>query len=59
MDALHRALTQSSQIGAVAVVVDAIDTSAVRFYTHFGFLPFPDRPKRLFLPMRTIAALFT
>jgi GNAT superfamily N-acetyltransferase len=58
MDALHRSLTQSSQIAAVAVVVDAIDADAVRFYRHFNFLPFADRPNRLFLPMRTIAALF-
>jgi len=58
MDAVHRAFTQSSQIAAVAVVVDAIDASAVRFYKHFNFIPFPDRPNRLFLPMRTIAALF-
>jgi hypothetical protein len=33
MDALHRCLTQSSQIAAVAVVVDAIDANAVRFYS--------------------------
>jgi GNAT superfamily N-acetyltransferase len=41
MDALHRSLTQSSQIAAVAVVVDAIDGNAVRFYTHFTS-PFPN-----------------
>ncbi len=58
MDALHRSLTQSSQIAAVAVVVDAIDDSAVRFYKHFNFMPFPERPARLFLPMQTVAALF-
>jgi GNAT superfamily N-acetyltransferase len=58
MDALHRSLTQSSQIAAVAVVVDAIDGSAVRFYKHFNFMPFPERPTRLFLPMQTVAALF-
>ena len=58
IDALHRAFTQSSQIAAVAVVVDAIDASAVRFYKHFNFIPFPDRQNRLFLPMQTIAVLF-
>jgi GNAT superfamily N-acetyltransferase len=58
MDALHRSLTQSSQIAAVAVVVDAIDANAVRFYKHFNFVPFPERPNRLFLPMQTVAALF-
>jgi len=58
MDALYRSLTQTSQIAAVAVVVDAIDASAIRFYKHFNFMPFPDRSGRLFLPMQAIARLF-
>ena len=58
MDALYRSLTQTSQIAAVAVVVDAIDASAIRFYKHFNFMPFPDRSSRLFLPMQAIARLF-
>lgn len=58
MDALHRAYGQSSQIAAVAVVVDAIDAQAVRFYRHFNFMPFPDTPDRLFLPMKTIGTAF-
>ena len=57
MDALYRSLAQSSQIGAIGVVVDAIDDQAVRFYRHFNFLPFQDKPNRLFLPMKTIADL--
>jgi GNAT superfamily N-acetyltransferase len=59
MDALHRAYIQSSQIAAVAVVVDAIDAQAARFYRHFNFISLPERPDRLFLPMKTISALFT
>jgi len=58
IDALRRALAQSAQIAATAVVVDAIDDQAVRFYEHFGFIPLPSRRNRLFLPMQTIAALF-
>jgi GNAT superfamily N-acetyltransferase len=58
MDALHRAHAQTSQIASVAVVVDAIDEQAARFYRHFDFIPFPERPDRLFLPTKTIAALF-
>lgn len=58
MDALRRAVVQSSQIAAAAVVVDAIDDQARRFYQHFGFILFPDHPARLFLPMKTIADLF-
>jgi GNAT superfamily N-acetyltransferase len=58
MDALRRVRAQSSQIATVAVVVDAIDQPVARFYKHFNFLPFPQRPARLFLPMKTIEALF-
>ncbi len=57
IDALRRAFAQSSQIAAYAVVVDAIDQKAISFYKNYGFLPFPENPKRLFLPMKTIAAL--
>lgn len=59
IDALKRALKQSSQIAAAAVVVDAIDEKAASFYRHFEFMDFPDKPGRLFLPMKTIANLFT
>jgi GNAT superfamily N-acetyltransferase len=58
MDALHRALEQSAEIAAAAVVVDAIDVGAVRFYEHFGFVPFPVIANHLFLPMKAVASLF-
>ncbi len=58
MDALHRSYTQSQVIAAMAVVVEAKDDRARSFYEHYGFLRFPDQPYRLFLPMKTIAALF-
>lgn len=59
MDALQRVNEHSSQIATVAVIVDAIDQNAVEFYKHFEFIPFPNRHNRLFLPMQTIAALFS
>jgi len=58
MDALHRVLAQSAKIAAAAVVVDAIDAGAVKFYRHFGFAAFPSIAGRLFLPMKAIADLF-
>lgn len=58
MDALARALAQCHHIAAVAMIVDAKDDGAFRFYRHFDFIPFPGRRDRLFLPMRTIADLF-
>ncbi|MBI2504327.1 MAG: GNAT family N-acetyltransferase, partial [Candidatus Latescibacteria bacterium] len=40
------------------VVVDAKDEEAGSFYERYGFIKFPERPHRLFLPMKTIARLF-
>ena len=55
-DALFRA--QRSEIASFAVVVDAKDENARRFYERESFLPFPDKPMMLFRPMSEIAALF-
>ena len=48
MDALHRVLVQSAEVAAAAFVLDAIDATAAKFYWHFGFIPFPSIPDRLF-----------
>ena len=58
MHALRRALTTSREVASLAVIVDAIDERARAFYEHFEFLAFPDQPRRLFLPMATVARLF-
>jgi ribosomal protein S18 acetylase RimI-like enzyme len=59
MDALHRALQSSKQIASAVVVVDAKDDQAVAFYRKYGFIDLPKIEKRLFLPMGTIAQLFS
>ena len=58
LDALHRSLELSKQVGSAAVLVDAKDEAARRFYEHFEFISLPDVPNRLFLPMRMIETLF-
>ena len=58
VDALKVANRMSRKIASVGVVVDAIDANAHRFYEAFGFLPFPESERRLFLPMRTVQELF-
>ncbi|MEQ1685344.1 MAG: GNAT family N-acetyltransferase [Burkholderiaceae bacterium] len=58
MDALRRSLRAAAGIAAMAVLVDAKDEAAEAFYRHFSFLPLQDQPRRLFLPMKTIAGLF-
>jgi GNAT superfamily N-acetyltransferase len=58
IDALRRSLQAAAGIAAMAVLVDAKDDAAEAFYRHFSFLPLQDLPRRLFLPMKTIAGLF-
>jgi GNAT superfamily N-acetyltransferase len=55
-DALYRAVR--SEIASFAVIVDAKDEAARRFYERESFLPFPDQPMKLFRPMADIAKLF-
>jgi GNAT superfamily N-acetyltransferase len=58
LDALNRAYEHTAGIAAAAVIVDAIDPAAARFHQRFGFVPLPSMSSRLFLPMKTVAALF-
>ena len=55
---LHRVWQQSRQVGSFALVVDAVDDSAAKYWQHMGFIPFPSTPARLFQPMATIGKLF-
>jgi GNAT superfamily N-acetyltransferase len=55
-DALFRAVR--SEIASFAIIVDAKDEAARRFYERESFLPFPDQPLRLFRSMGDIAKLY-
>ena len=57
-DALGKAKRLSDEVGVYAVVVDAKDENAVRFYHKYGFVPLSSDPKTLFLPIATIKVLF-
>ncbi|HRE84519.1 MAG TPA: GNAT family N-acetyltransferase [Opitutaceae bacterium] len=57
MDALARAHQKSAEIASLAVVADAKDEAALTFYRKFGFARLGSDPKRVFLPMGTIAEL--
>ncbi|WP_116135447.1 GNAT family N-acetyltransferase [Trinickia diaoshuihuensis] len=54
MHALDTALTTSEAVGVQCVVADAIDERAAGFYRKYGFQPFTQTPRRLFLPIETI-----
>ena len=58
MDALHRSLDVSAQVGSMAVIVDPIDEDAVSFYQKFGFISLPDSGK-MFLSMTAVVELFS
>jgi len=58
-DVLGRAHRLSKEIGVYAVVVDAKDNHAARFYLKFGFLPLSNTPSTLFLPIETLHGLFS
>ena len=50
--------TVRSDVASFAVVVDAKNDDARRFYERESFLPFSDRPGKLFRPLADIAKLF-
>lgn len=53
-DAVKRTMAVSDQIAIYAMVVDAIDENASRFYGRFGFTSLSDDSSRLFLPLKSI-----
>jgi len=57
LHALERALAGSHRVASWAVLVDA-KASVRNFYVKRDFIPFPNRPDRLFLPMKSIEEMF-
>ena len=57
IDALKRSLEASRVVGSAAVIVDAKDSSGVRFYERYGFKLLPKQGLRLFIAMNTISML--
>jgi hypothetical protein len=51
---MEKALEVIHVAGGIGLFVDAKDEAAARFYRGFGFVPLPDAPLELFLPLRTI-----
>ena len=58
VDALKKALQNSTHVASSAVIVEAKDEEATEFYKRYGFISFPSRPNRLFLPMTSIQEMF-
>lgn len=54
-DGLIRAFRASQIIGSAAILVHALDDEAAAFYARYGFVPFPESSRTLFLPMDAVA----
>ncbi len=49
--AVDRCLKAREQVAAYALIVDAKDAQAKRFYEHYGFAAFEGQPLTLYLPL--------
>lgn len=58
MDAMHRSLRLAKEIGIAAMVLNALDRKARRFYQQFGFVSLPRDHLHLYLSMKEIARFF-
>ncbi|MGF1539267.1 MAG: GNAT family N-acetyltransferase [Pleurocapsa sp.] len=54
IDALHRALDASRQVASLAVIAEAIDSTALNFYLKYGFKQFSGEPMKLYFPMKSV-----
>ena len=54
-DAIKRVVAAGDSMAIHAVIVDAKNDDARRFYTSFGFTSLQDDPMRLFLPLGSVA----
>ena len=52
-DAVKRVMAAGEIVAMYAMIVDAANEDAKRFYQGFGFTPLRDAPMRLFLPLRS------
>jgi GNAT superfamily N-acetyltransferase len=56
--ALSLAVELSKKLGAFAMDLWAIDEEAMRFYQKYGFVSLEDNTLHLYLPLKTIEAMF-
>lgn len=51
---MQTVLSVFDKVGGIGLFVDAKDERAADYYKKFGFVPLPERPLELFLPIKTI-----
>jgi GNAT superfamily N-acetyltransferase len=52
----ERALAVAAEVGGVALAIDAKDDNTARWYLRFGAVALLDDPRKLILPLATVAA---
>jgi predicted GNAT family N-acyltransferase len=57
IDALKKALSTTVTVASLAIVAEALDESAVKFYVKYGFQPFSQNPMKLYFPMQSVEKL--
>ena len=58
LDALYKSLETSKRVASFAVIVDAIDEQAIKFYQRFDFQSFPQQKFKLFRTMKNVSQAF-
>jgi predicted N-acetyltransferase YhbS len=58
LNAIDRVLLIAEHLGVIGFFVDAKESGAALYYRKFGFIPLPDNPLELFLPIDTIRNAF-
>ena len=58
INAIERILKVSEHLGIIGFFVDAKNGEAKAYYEQFGFIPLPDNPLELFLPLSTLHRAF-
>lgn len=54
INAIERVISVSQNLGIIGFFVDAKDNESKEYYEQFGFIPLPDNPLELFLPLATL-----
>jgi predicted GNAT family N-acyltransferase len=57
VDALKRSLDAAMQVSSLAVMAEALDDQALRFYLKYGFQQFRQEPMKLYFPMKSVEEL--
>ena len=58
LNAMDRIMQVAENLGIIGFFIDAKDDEAAMYYRQFGFIPLPDNPLELFLPLATIRQAF-